>query len=162
MDFEGIDVADVIDWAEAAARNLGALLPIGIFLLATIFGRDKKKEQRAPARPQGKPAGQPATGPVAMPTFDIPGGPFMPVPAAGTPRPRRPREEPSPWGSAFERDEEKALRWGSVFDDPEGGKLKWGSAFDGERERTKWGFDDAEWGSAFGPKKHADPKITVG
>jgi hypothetical protein len=40
--------------------------------------------------------------------------------------------------------------------------LRWGSAFDQEREQTKWGFDETEWSSGFGPKKDTEPKITVG
>lgn len=54
----------------------------------------------------------------------------------------------------------------SSSDDP----LQYGSIFDERdtqrreepREATKWGFDEAEWGSSFGPKRSSESKITKG
>lgn len=50
----------------------------------------------------------------------------------------------------------------STSDDP----LAFGSVFDEPREQrieqTKWGFDEAEWGSSFGPKKSSEPTISQG
>lgn len=46
------------------------------------------------------------------------------------------------------------LSFGSLFDQPD--EQRTGRP----PERTKWGFDETEWGSSFGPKKTSEPKIT--
>lgn len=70
------------------------------------------------------------------------------------------------FGSTFSTPEPER----STSDDP----LAFGSLFDdsseqrteqrpGQRvEQTKWGFDETEWGSSFGPKKSSEPTITQG
>ena len=85
------------------------------------------------------------------------------VPDVGDTDPARQAKGASPqWGGAFDKIGDDALKWGSVFDDKDGGRLRWGSVFDAQREPTKWGFDDTEWGAGFGPKRNSEPTITVG
>lgn len=104
-----------------------------------------------------------------MPSF--PNGPVTwmdpVVPASDLPAPK---PAPPGWGSTFDANDaahdDRALQWGSAFDGNDTEKrdhgLKWGSAFDHEQGRTKWGWDEAEWGSGFAKKKDSEPRITVG
>ncbi len=104
-----------------------------------------------------------------MPSF--PNGPMTwmepVVPASELPAPRPIR---SGWGSTFNDNDathaDGALKWGSAFDDNDIEKrdhaLQWGSAFDREQGRTKWGWDDMEWGRGFAKKKDSEPRITIG
>jgi hypothetical protein len=84
------------------------------------------------------------------------------APTAPAPAPSR------QWGGAFDRTQQsrddEALEWGSAFSKrgEDGEALKWSSAFDEDRQESKWGFDETEWGGGFGPKKQSEPKITVG
>ncbi len=66
------------------------------------------------------------------------------------------------FGSAFStptRDRGSAddpLQYGSILDQQDDQRR------DEPREATKWGFDEGEWGSSFGPKRSSEPTITKG
>jgi hypothetical protein len=133
-------------------------VPFLIFLAFWVLGPLFKKASRDASPP--KPTPRPS------PTLERAPGPRPTT----TSRPMRtPLSAPtSQWGGAFDRTQQsrddEALEWGSAFSERDelGEKLKWGSAFDAEREETRWGFDETDWGSGFGPKKQSEPKITVG
>lgn len=68
------------------------------------------------------------------------------------------------FGSAYstpDRDRSSSgdpLQYGSIFDE----HVDQGDRRDKPRDATKWGFDESEWGSAFGPKRSSEPTITKG
>lgn len=115
-------------------------LPIGliIFLVAiafSIFGRDGK-EKDAKERPQHTP--KPAQGTQERPE------PYTFASDERRAREEREREEVLVFGGlefgssdSFFRDDEEESQWG----------------------KTKYGFDDSEWGSAFGERKSSEPII---
>lgn len=170
--FSDFDVEAIIEWALAVIGSLGFFLPIVIFALANLFSRKNKAQPAEPRPPQRR-----ATHSSPPPVQPIPSFPFgsaswtepdirPPAPASRrVPPPTRPN-----WGSTFDDNDaaraDDTLKWGSAFDDNDaekrGESLKWGSAFDGERERIKWGWDDAEWGAGFSKKKDSEPRITIG
>jgi len=162
---EGGSIQDAIDWAVRALQGLGTLLPILIFLIFSLFGRGKDKKSRDQPLPSRRASPQRQGEPQPQPTVSTPGFPLGPI---SLPTMSMTGEAPTPgapsrqWGGAFDRDDDRALRWGSAFDDGQGGKLKWGSVFDSQAEKTKWGFDDTEWGGGFGPKRDSEPTISVG
>jgi hypothetical protein len=144
------------DWISRLLDNLGPILPIAIFLLVSLFGRGKKKA-KSPAAPQPAPSTRTSlpTSPAPASTPDFPMGPvtwpaMSREEAAPRSQPATTRRETTQWGSTFDRDDRD--------EEP----LKWGSVFDNQREQTKWGVDENDWGAGFGPKKESEPKITVG
>lgn len=168
-----VDIDAIVEWALAVIGGLGFVLPIAIFILVNLFGRLTRSRRSAgqPAQPQsGRPEPRaPWTTMQPMPSF-----PNGPVTWAGssspTPTPPAAPARRSGWGSSFDANDaardDRALQWGSAFDDNDAEKrdhgLQWGSAFDRERDRPKWGWDEAEWGGGFATKKDAEPRITVG
>ncbi len=64
------------------------------------------------------------------------------------------------FGSAFSTPDRSSaddpLQYGSIFDQRDDVRR------DEPREATKWGFDEGEWGSSFGPKRSSEPTITKG
>jgi hypothetical protein len=119
-------------------------LPIGliIFIIAIalgMFGKDDKKQQEPAAPRQARSqSGQP------------------PAPSIFASDDRRAREQ----RRAEEQGEVITFggldfgRPGSLFDersDEDNRDAKWG--------QTKYGFDESEWGSAFGDRKNQDPII---
>ncbi len=137
-----------------------------------------RPQPRTAARPESSPQ-QPAQGE----SIPIPGFPFAPPawmemmqpkteePAAEA-RPsqwREPARPESQWGHTFDRNddrEEEGLQWGSAFDYEDGEPLRWGSTFDSDQgktrwEKTKYGFEKAEWGKTF-PKKDSEPVVHFG
>jgi len=171
--FSDFDIEAIVEWVLALIGGLGFLLPIVIFVLASLFGRlnTSRTVEDRPARPQPSRPERPAPWTTMQPMPPFPNGPVTwSGPVAPAPkRPAAPKTR-SAWGSTFEANDaardDRALQWGSAFDDNDAEKrdhaLQWGSAFDHERERTKWGWDDAEWGSGFATKKDSEPRITVG
>jgi hypothetical protein len=169
-----MSVQDIIERIIALVSGLGFVLPIAIFALVNLFSRRNKAQ---PERPQdrGRRAPTPSPSrreprPTMQPMPSFPNGPVTWAgPVAPTPEPAPPRSR-SGWGSTFDANDasrdDRALQWGSAFDDNDAEKrdhaLQWGSAFESERERTKWGWDEQEWGSGFGPKRDSEPRITVG
>ena len=145
-------------------------LPVGliIFILAiafSFFGGDKKKGTGNPDRvPRQNEAPRPA-----MPSDD----PFGSRKQESRPDVfSRRKEAPRSGGYTFASDERRAeqererrqeevlvfggLDFGSrgaLFrdDEDDGRDSQWG--------KTKYGFDDAEWGSTFGDKKSSEPVI---
>ena len=100
-------------------------------------------------------------------------------------RPKQPEPTPEPakgaaWSGGYRErapiDADTQPGFGSAFSTPARDRtssddpLAFGSLFDESREQrtgqpaqqTKWGFDETEWGSSFGPKKSSEPKITKG
>ncbi len=148
---------DFLDRIEGIADIVGGLLTGGIWILLALFGflasmRDKAKKRNQGGQPQPSSPSRPR--PQAAPP-----SPYAPAPASGpsygtlytaaddtgkAPTRRRgaPKEARPTYGS-----HDKAV-WGSVFDDP--------------GEEPKWGFDESEWGSSFGPKKTSEPTISQG
>lgn len=178
---DGSQLGELLDWLANAIASLGFFLPIAVILLFNMFGKkDRDKPQNRPSAPTQRPAtttttqrqpGQPAT-PVPGPSFPFGPPSWMEMetqsPAPATKRART-VAPPSQWDSGFSerRADDGPLRWGSAFDanDAEHAvhALKWGSTFDNQREKTKYGFDGAEWKSGFAPKsKESEPKVTVG
>ncbi len=185
-------IQDIIERAIELIGRLGFVLPIAIFALANLFSRNKKQAETPQTQRSRQPSTQSPTpqAPTARPTMQpmpsFGSGPVIrsqPLPPSAPPvtsappapapnRPARPGRSvaTSNWGSTFaDNDAEKrdhALQWGSAFDDNDAEKrdhgLQWGSAFDHERGRTKWGWDESEWGGGFAPKKDAEPRITIG
>jgi hypothetical protein len=164
----------MIDWVSRLLESLGPILPIAIFLLVSLFGRGKKKAQ-SPGAPQQEQPARPSmpTAPAPASTPDFPMGPVTwPTMSPEVPAPRpqaaSAHRDTTQWGSTFDRDDSgsgDSLKWGSTFDRNDArdeAPLKWGSVFDNQREKTKWGVDNNEWGSGFGPKKESEPKITIG
>ncbi len=170
---------DIIERILDIASGLGFFLPIAVIILANLFSRKNKTQPAEQQHPQrtttqsSRPQRTPRPTMQPMPSF--PNGPatWMEMgPPPPAPSPPRPASTParSNWGSAFDdNDAEKrdhALQWGSAFDDNDAEKrdhgLQWGSAFDHERGRTKWGWDETEWGSGFTKKKDSEPRITIG
>jgi hypothetical protein len=150
------DLPDRIDDILKIATHL---LPEAIWVLLALFGfvvsmLNKVKERGQGSQPQPSSPSRPrAQSQTARPS------PYVPAPASGpsygtlytsveeprtsTERRRDAREDAQPtYGS-----HDKAV-WGSVFDDP--------------GEEPKWGFDESEWGSSFGPKKNTEPTISHG
>lgn len=173
--FSDFDTEAIVEWVLAVIGGLGFLLPIAIFVLASLFGRlnkfrpggERPVQRQLTNRP---PAERRAPWPTMQPMPSFPNGPVTWIePAAPAPPPATPTAR-SGWGSTFDANDaardDRALQWGSAFDDNDAEKrdhaLQWGSAFDRERERTKWGWDDAEWGSGFARKKDSEPRITIG
>lgn len=175
MDFE---MQDIIERIVGIVSGLGFIVPILIFALVNLFSRKSK------AQPTGEQRSQPTTTqsapprtarPTMQPMPSFPNGPatWMDM---GAPPPTPPVRQPAPprersnWGSTFDDNDaahdDRALKWGSAFDDNDAEKrdhaLQWGSAFDHERGRTKWGWDEAEWGAGFAKKKDTAPRITIG
>lgn len=150
---------DLLDRIEGLGDIAGSLLTGGIWILVALFGvfasmRDKAKKRNQ----RGLPASSAPSPPRPRPR-PAPPSPYAPAPARGpghrtlytetdetepsTARRRVAREDAQPtYGS-----HDKAV-WGSVFDDP--------------GEEPKWGFDESEWGSSFGPKKASEPTISQG
>lgn len=150
------DLSDRIDDILKIAAHL---LPEAIWVLLALFGfvvsmLNKVKERRqggqlqpaSPSRPQAQSqtarpspyAPAPASGPVYDTLYTS-----VEEPRTSTERRRDAREDAKPtYGS-----HDKAV-WGSVFDDP--------------GEEPKWGFDESEWGSSFGPKRNSEPTISQG
>ncbi len=138
-------IQSAVEWVIRLISGLGFLLPIAIFLVANLVsGRNKSKQKQQPstpartAPPQTRPqASIPEIGP-------IPAGPFTwldPAPVT-SPTPTPPaRDDPY-------RHEDSALQWGSLFDDA--------------REKTKWGWDETEWGGDYATRRDSEPKITIG
>lgn len=175
----GFDMQDIIERILGILSGLGFIVPIAIFMLVNLFSRKSKAQPAEQPRSQRTTTQSPRPRRTARPTMQpmpsFPNGPATwmemgsPPP---TPSPPRPASTPARtnWGSAFDNnDAEKrdhALQWGSAFDGNDAEKrdhgLQWGSAFDHERGRTKWGWDDAEWGSGFAKKKDSEPRITIG
>lgn len=54
------------------------------------------------------------------------------------------------------------LQYGSIFDEPLNQDDQQDRRRDEPRDATKWGFDEGEWGSSFGPKRSSEPTITKG
>lgn len=52
------------------------------------------------------------------------------------------------------------LQYGSIFDQQDDQQRD--GQRDEPREATKWGFDEGEWSSSFGPKRSSEPTITKG
>jgi type IV secretory pathway VirB10-like protein len=173
------NMQDIIERILGMVSELGFFLPIAIFALANLFSRKNKSQPAEQQRPQRtttqSPRPQRTPRPTIQPMPSFPNGPATwmdmgsPPPAPMPKQPAAPRER-SNWGSTFDANDaahdDRALRWGSAFDANDVEKrdhtLQWGSAFDHERGRTKWGWDDAEWGSGFAKKKDSEPRITIG
>lgn len=125
--------------------DLLADLPIGliIFIIALafgMFGRDDKKQQdpAAPRRATRQP-GQ-ATAPSIFASDDRR--------AREQRHAEEPREVITFGGLDFGRP-------GSLFDD----RSDDAGSRDSQWGQTKYGFDESEWGSAFGDRKNQDPII---
>lgn len=170
------EMQDVIERIVGIVSGLGFVLPIAIFALVNLFSRKNKGQPAQDQRPRRTSTQSPQPqrrlpGPTMQPMPSFPNGPVtwlepaVPVSELPAPRPER-----SGWGSTFGgNDAEKrdhALQWGSAFDDNDIEKrdhgLQWGSAFDRQQGRSKWGWDEAEWGSGFAKKKDSEPRITIG
>jgi hypothetical protein len=178
-------IEDIVDWIVRVVSGLGFFLPIAIFFLINLFTGDKKKNQKQaapgtpqrtgrPTAPQVRPQTEPAPQPQRPPpeTIPFPLDPSMwtaPQTASPTPDSRRARQD-DPYRRADREDayrhQDDTLQWGSAFaaNDREkrASAFKWGSVFDEERERSKWGWDENEWGGGYAPKRDSEPKITVG
>ena len=82
---------------------------------------------------------------------------------------REPARPASQWGHTFDRNDDRegeGLQWGSAFDYEDGEPVRWGSTFDSDQgkthwEKTKYGFEKAEWGKTF-PKKDSEPVVHFG
>lgn len=149
--------SDFLDRIEGIADIAGQLLIGGIWILVALFGflasiRDKAKKRKqsgqspmsSPSRPRPQ-ASPPSPYAPASASGPAHGTLYTPVEEAqaSTDRRRDAREDAQPtYGS-----HDKAV-WGSVFDEP--------------GEQSKWGFEESEWGSAFGPKKDSEPTISQG
>lgn len=121
-------------------------LPIGliIFIIALalgMFGRDDKKQpQEAPRQQQARQPEQPA------------------APSIFASDDRRAREERAQRQQEARGEvmEFGGLEFGSsdaLFQDEKG------DGYDSQWGKTKYGFDESEWGSSFGDKKNPDPII---
>jgi len=172
---------DIIERILDIASGLGFFLPIAVIILANLFSRKNKTQPAEQQHPQrtttqsSRPQRTPRPTMQPMPSFPngpatwMDMGPPRPAPTPPVRQPTAPRER-SNWGSTFDANDaahdDRALRWGSAFEDNDAEKrdhaLQWGSAFDQERGRTKWGWDDAEWGAGFAKKKDSEPRITIG
>lgn len=119
-------------------------LPIGliIFIIAIafgMFGKDDKKQPNTPAPRQMTRQQQAPSVPSTFASDD-----------------RRAREERAV-REQQERGEAMTFggldfgRPGSLFDEAEDRDSQWG--------KTKYGFDESEWGSSFGDRKNPDPII---
>jgi hypothetical protein len=160
-------IQDIIEWVIRVVSGLGIFLPLAIFAIVNLVNRGRKKESSTQGR-------QPHPQPTRSGTSSTPQRPApeaMPFPLDPTmwmdlePAQPEPRSARSDRDDAYRR-EDDTLRWGSAFaaNDREKAEsaFKWGSVFDEERERTKWGWDAAEWSGDFAPKRDSEPKITVG
>jgi hypothetical protein len=157
-------IQEIIEWIVRVVSGLGFFLPIAIIAIVNLVNRNKRKKSTTPDRQQQrgstqpKPSQRPA--PEAMP-FPLDPTMWMDLEPA-QPAPQSPR---SGRDDAYRR-EDDTLRWGSAFAANDREKadsaFKWGSVFDDQRERTKWGWDAAEWVGDYGPKRDSEPKITVG
>lgn len=119
-------------------------LPIGliIFIIALAFGmfsRDDKKEQPAPPERRQAPPSEPMP-PSVFASDDR---------RAREERAMRQRQEQEP-GEVLVFGGMEFGRRGSLFEEDDR-ESQWG--------KTKYGFDESEWGSAFGEKKSSDPII---
>jgi len=153
---------DVLDRLEGIADIAGQLLPVGIWILVALFGfiasmRDKSKRRAeggqpkpsAPSLPPSReatPPSPPAPAPVSDPGY---GTLYTSIeePRSSTDRRRDTRREAREDAEPTYGSHDKAV-WRSVFDEP--------------GQESKWGFDESEWGSSFGPKKSSEPTITQG
>ncbi len=171
---------DIIERIVGIISGLGFFLPIAIFALVNMFSRKNKGQPANQQRPQrtatpSSPPQRPAPRPTMQPMPSFPNGPATWMDMSSPPSTVSDPGPPSPpvrsnWGSTFDDNDashaDGALKWGSAFDDNDAGKrdhgLLWGSAFDRERGKTKWGWDEAEWGGGFAKKKDSEPRITVG
>lgn len=127
-------------------------LPIGliIFLIAILFsffgrGENEARQQRQPQRegtPERAPADPFGFGDEERPTHTFASDERR----AREERDQREREEVLVFGGM------EFGRRGSLFDEDEDNReSQWG--------KTKYGFDESEWGSAFGDKKDSEPVI---
>lgn len=135
--------SEFLDRIDGLADLAGQLLPAGIWILVALFGfiasmRDRSKKRTEDGQPQSPARTSPS--------------PYAPAPARGStygslstvPPPEQRRDAPDDAQPTY-GSHDKAV-WGSVFDEP--------------GEDRKWGFDESEWGSSFGPKKNSEPTIS--
>lgn len=155
---------DVLDRFDGVADIAGQLLPAGIWILVALFGfiasmRDKSKRRAeggqskpsAPSLPRSRESSPPS--PYAPPPEPV-GDPgygtlytSVEEPRSSTGRRRDARREARENAEPTYGSHDKAV-WRSVFDEP--------------GQASKWGFDESEWGSSFGPKKNSEPTISQG
>lgn len=142
------------DLLDRIADFASQLLPAGIWILVALFGFLASMRDKAKTRKQGgqvEPSQQSRPRPQSRPATPSPSAPAPPSgPSYGTPY-----TEPSPERQRATREEAKPT-YGSHD------KAVWGSVFDDPGEEPRWGFDESEWGSSFGPKKNAEPTISQG
>ncbi len=152
---------DLLDRIDEVAEIGGSLITSGFWLLAALFSVFMSLRDRAKKRRQGEP-GPSTSGQRSLPS---PGSqttlpsPFSPAPST-TPG-------SSPVLMTSDAPEASRMRSRDTRDDavPVYGsrdKAVWGSVFDEPGERIKWGFDESEWGSSFGPKKDSEPTVSQG
>ncbi|MDQ3541555.1 MAG: hypothetical protein M3440_12805 [Chloroflexota bacterium] len=148
---------DFLDRIEGIADIVGGLLTGGIWILLALFGflasmRDKAKKRNQGGQPQPSSPSRPR--PQAAPP-----SPYAPAPASGT-----------GYGTLYSGADDTGTALARRRDVPEEArptygshdKAVWGSVFDDPGEEPKWGFDESEWGSSFGPKKTSEPTISQG
>jgi hypothetical protein len=159
------------DLIEAALGMIEGV--IWIVIIAAGFLLNRRKQKRAPS-PSTPAPGQGSTGtyrerrpidPANQPGFGTAyaGSESVPSPYATNP-PRAGGEiqaeldrrmNRSGSGSPTNANPDEPLSFGSLFDERDEPPPE-------QREQTKWGFDDSEWGSSFGPKRSSEPTITQG
>ena len=129
--------------AELARAALGFidnfiwLIVVGIGLLISRFRPKQPQPTPEPAKGAAWSGGYRERAPIDANTQPGFGSAFA------TPAPdRSPSDDP--------------LRYGSIFDERDTRRRE------EPREATKWGFDEEEWGSSFGPKRSSEPTITKG
>lgn len=150
---------DIPDRIAEIAETLIRYAIGSLWVLVVLFSFLASSWKRAKQRKQG---GQPraSTSTSSRPQSPTaPASPYTPAPAPGSGygTPYAPAGEPAP-AMARRRDarEQTQPTYGSHD------KAVWGSVFDDPGEEPKWGFDENEWGSSFGPKKKSEPTISQG
>ncbi len=152
---------DLLDRIDEVTEIGGSLITGGFWLLAALFSVFMSLRDRTKKRRQG--GTDPSTSnqrslPAPRPQTTLP-SPFSPAPAT--------RPDSSPVFTTSDAPEASRMRSRDTRDaaTPVYGsrdKAVWGSVFDEPGERIKWGFDESEWGSSFGPKKDSEPTVSQG
>jgi len=153
---------DVLDRFDEIADIAGELLTAGIWILVALFGfiaslRDKSKRRDQEGQPEWSAPSLPRSQESSLPD------PYAPSPvgdpAYGTLYTSIDDPQSSTDGRRDTRegeDDDPELTYGSRD------KAVWRSVFDEPGQESKWGFDESEWGSAFGPNKNSEPTISQG